>query len=144
MSGPVEFCAGFPSDLVAAIAGCPPDGQLADFVAFHDVFEGVDREAVGELFATAGASDPWTGGPLREADGFWLLPAGCVATLARIDDLALGGLRRAWWARLGHEGEPPADLGQAVRGLVVQCRAALANGWVVAWRERTCDDPDRR
>ena len=51
--------------------------------------------------------------------------------LARLDDTKLGPLGRDLWARLGHDGEPDPDWTQELRTLVIQCRAAQANGWDV-------------
>jgi hypothetical protein len=66
---------------------------------------------------------------VREAPDDW------VETLARVDDLTLGAVRESWWRRRceagGQPGSMPGDLAEALRGVVVQCRAARLNRWQV-------------
>lgn len=59
------------------------------------------------------------------------LVRGARDELARLDDTRLGPLGRDLWARLGHDGDPDPDWTQELRTLVIQCRAAQANGWDV-------------
>ena len=136
-----EFCAGFPDDLSHALAECPADGVLGDYLPFHEVLRGVDEHALQLLFAAAaeigGRQRPGDAAVFGAALGDGVaaearhLDKRCVDLLAAFDDTAIGTLRRAWHQKLGGEGDLDPDLGQGLRGLVIQCRAAVTNGWVV-------------
>ena len=59
-----------------------------------------------------------------------------VGAFAKIGDTAMA---RVWDAAFEQFGRPlpvQADLTQAIRGFIVQCRAAVANGWEVFVVER--------
>src|SRR5690606_11302416 len=135
-------CAGFRADLLPAIAAQGATLELGDEVPFSTNFGPADRGliavvvaaarrlrdatplAVDEIFAAACETrgSPIVARPLRPA---------AVAALACFGDLAVSGPWNEVWTRLGHDGPVPPSLGQPIRELVVQCRAAVANGWEV-------------
>lgn len=133
-------CAGFPADVLPAIAACGTGVELGDHVPFAESFGARDRSILAVLVATALrlgdrvplAVEEMFGPPIpRGAAVARSLAPAAVSALAAFDDLRLARLWNASWQALGATGAVPADLTQAIRGLVVQCRAAVSNGWEV-------------
>jgi hypothetical protein len=134
-------CAGFRAEVLPAIAAHGASVELGDELPFTELFAGEDRGLVVVLVAVAVrlrgavplAVEEILGAPLSGpgAPVVRLLHRAAVDALAAIDDLSLAALWTEALAQLGRPGTPPPDLSQAIRGLVVQCRAAVANGWEV-------------
>ena len=135
-------CAGFRADVLPAIARHGATTELGDEVPFSTGFGSADRSLVALVVAAARrrrAVHPLTIDEIFTSDA--ALDASAVAitvlrpiavdALAAIDDLALSGLWREVSTSLGDREPLPSALGQSIRELVVQCRAAVANGWEV-------------
>lgn len=134
-------CAGFRHDVLEAIRAHGARIELGDHVPFTEVFGDGDRGLVALLVATANrlrddlplAFEEMFGPVCVEQDTVHARPLtrAAFAVLAAFDDLALSALWTAAWSALGHAGSPPGEWTEPIRGLVVQCRAAQANGWEV-------------
>ncbi|MEY2983259.1 MAG: hypothetical protein RL562_3486 [Planctomycetota bacterium] len=140
-------CAGFRDDVLPAVIACGPSVELGDHVPFTELFPGQDRGLLLVVIAASvrvgdglplavdemiGAEVPGVGESLRVLT----VTRAAVEAVARIGDT---GMARVWegaWEQLGRVLPVPADLTQSIRGFVVQCRAAVANGWEVFVIER--------
>ncbi|MBK8975948.1 MAG: hypothetical protein IPM29_08475 [Planctomycetes bacterium] len=126
--------AGFEGDLLEAVRRHGLRVTLGDEVPFTELLP-VDAAAVVALAGPAAASgDP--PGIAREIDcgevRMAVLARAVVDALAAVDDLQLAARRDAWWAARAADAPLPPALADGVRGVVVQCRAARLNNWIVA------------
>lgn len=132
------ICAGFREDLLAVLREAGEREPLADLLPFVEPcgseFEGllvaaldaaavrfeqrIPQQVFGERIVVTPTIDAR---PLLESG---------IRLLAKHDDLALGALYRAVVTRRGLA-DVSAPLAALLRALVVQCRAAVANGWDV-------------
>lgn len=140
-------CAGFRTDVLPAIVDCGPSVELGDHVPFTELYPGHDRGLLLVVVAAAvrvsdglplavdemiGAEVPDVGEDVRVLT----VTRAAVAAVAQIGDTAMARVWDGAWEQLGRPLPVPADLTQAIRGFVVQCRAAVANGWEVFVVER--------
>jgi len=140
-------CAGFRGDVLPAVLESGPTVELGDHVPFTELFPGQDRGLLLVVIAAAVrvgdglplAVDEMLGAEVPDVgDGLRVLTVtrAAVEAVARIGDT---GMARVWngaWEQLGRALPVPADLTQSIRGFIVQCRAAVANGWEVFVVER--------
>ena len=140
-------CSGFRDDVLPAVVACGPSVELGDHVPFTELFPDQDRALLFVLVAAAvrvndglplavdeilGPEVPHASDTVRAST----VTRAAVGAVAKIGDTAMA---RVWDAAFEQFGRPlpvPADLTQAIRGFIVQCRAAVANGWEVFVVER--------
>ena len=138
MNPPRAICTGFLDELVTVLREDGEREPLADILPFVEGCDARFEPRLRAALVSAGAvfgqqvpehvlGVPFPIGPTIR--GRRLDPA-AVALLALHDDLALGRLYRETSASCG-EGAVTPELAGQLRALVIQCRAAVANGWVV-------------
>jgi hypothetical protein len=145
-------CAGFRGDVLPEIVACGPTVELGDHVPFTELYPGQDRGLLLVVVAAAvragnglplavdemiGAEIPEVGDALRVLT----VTRAAVAAVAEIGDTAMARVWDGAWEQLGRPLPVPADLTQSIRGFIVQCRAAVANGWEVFVVERREQGP---
>ncbi|MFO1053354.1 MAG: hypothetical protein U1F36_14165 [Planctomycetota bacterium] len=136
--------AGFLEDLVEILGADGDREPLADLLPFVEACDArFEVRCVAALDSAArrfGVAAPiaFPGEPfaIGRAIRARRLSPSAVALLARLDDLALGLLYRETASACGESSVAP-ELAGLLRALVIQCRAATANGWVVLLLEGT-------
>ncbi|MGE0143034.1 MAG: hypothetical protein AB7I19_04990 [Planctomycetota bacterium] len=129
----VALAAGFAADLGAAIENCGREEDLRDVLPFVElVGDGAAERIDAAVEFARGGTSTSTFASERTLGCYRVtaLRAEAVAALARFDDLALPALYRAVALRHGETSVSPRLAGE-IRGLVILCRCAIANGWQV-------------
>jgi hypothetical protein len=127
------LAAGFAADLCTALEDCGFGVDLRDILPFVELVGegGAARVHAAVAIATADASSPaFTTDRVVGDHRVAMLHRAAVAALARFDDLALPALYRAVAQRRFEPAVSPRLAGE-IRGLVILCRCAIANGWEV-------------
>lgn len=127
------LAAGFIEDLLPALEECEFGVDLRDVLPFVELVGegGAARVHAAVDIATADAASPsFTADRVVGDHRVAKLHPVAVTALARFDDLALPALYRSVAQRRCEPAVSPQLAGE-IRGLVILCRCAVANGWEV-------------
>ena len=129
--------AGFRADLLDAVGAHGVAVTLEDASPFTERFDELDADDLALLAAELGLPGD-IGSVFADAEPRVLggcavrtLSRGLIERLAAHDDTRVRPLLDRFLLRLGRDPEPSGRLADGFRGLVVQARAAVLNGWVV-------------